>query len=328
MRKFDIPLSGLSYMGCARKVERELTSQHQVNIHDLTPQHITLDSDSPFVDLEQSIQSLGYQAGHQYQFHLSGLSCGKCVAKLESALEESDDIGQFDVSKTTLSLSTLLTQQQVKDLVASLGYQASESESEIEEPETQPQATQPSSHLHSSNNKETLHFLISGMTCASCVASVERALIQVEGVDKAQVNLAEQSALVFSTSKDNKTINAIANAVEEAGYQAEIVDDPATQQEKQQAQQMTVQAHHKKSAWAGIVIGVPLMLWGVLGGNMMIRTIQDQLIWGVVGIICFWLLANAGKSFFSNAWQALTHKRATMDTLVALGTGAAWLFSM
>ena len=91
---------------------------------------------------------------------------------------------------------------------------------------------------------------------------------------------------------------------------------------------MTVQAHHKKSAWAGIVIGVPLMLWGLLGGNMMIRTIQDQLIWGVVGIICFWLLANAGKSFFSNAWQALTHKRATMDTLVALGTGAAWLFSM
>ena len=62
MRKFDIPLSGLSCMGCARKVERELTSQHQVNIHDLTPQHITLDSDSPFVDLEQSIQSLGYQA--------------------------------------------------------------------------------------------------------------------------------------------------------------------------------------------------------------------------------------------------------------------------
>lgn len=328
MRQFDIPLSGLSCMGCARKVERELTSQHRVNIHDLTPQHITLDSDSPFVDLEQSIQSLGYQAGHQYQFHLSGLSCGKCVAKLESALEESDDIGQFDVSKTTLSLSTLLTQQQVKDLVASLGYQASESESEIEEPETQPQATQPSSHLHSSNNKETLHFLISGMTCASCVASVERALTQVEGVDKAQVNLAEQSALVFSTSKDNKTINAIANAVEEAGYQAEIVDDPATQQEKQQAQQMAVQAHHKKSAWAGIVIGVPLMLWGVLGGNMMIRTSQDQLIWAVVGIICFWLLANAGKSFFSNAWQALTHRRATMDTLVALGTGAAWLFSM
>lgn len=166
------------------------------------------------------------------------------------------------------------------------------------------------------------------MTCASCVASVERALTQVEGIAKAQVNLAEQSALVFSTYKDSKTVNAIANAVKEAGYQAEIVDDPATQQEKQQAQQMAVQAHHKKSAWAGIAIGVPLMLWGVLGGNMMIRTSQDQLIWGVVGVICFWLLTTAGKSFFSNAWQALTHKRATMNTLVALGTGAAWLFSM
>ncbi len=154
MRQFDIPLSGLSCMGCARKVERELTSQHQVNIHDLTPQRVTLDSDSPFADLEQSIQSLGYQAGHQYQFHLSGLSCGKCVAKLESALNENDDVGHFDVSKTTLSLSTLLTQQQVKDLVASLGYQASETKSEIDETSTQPQTKQSNSHHPSSNHKD------------------------------------------------------------------------------------------------------------------------------------------------------------------------------
>ena len=70
------------------------------------------------------------------------------------------------------------------------------------------------------------------------------------------------------------------------------------------------------------------MLWGVLGGNMMIRSTQDQLIWGAIGLICLWLLATAGRSFFTNAWQALSNKRATMDTLVALGTGAAWLFSM
>ncbi|NMV27798.1 Cu+ exporting ATPase, partial [Vibrio parahaemolyticus] len=69
-------------------------------------------------------------------------------------------------------------------------------------------------------------------------------------------------------------------------------------------------------------------IWGVAGGNMMIRSTNDQLAWGAIGIVCLLLLATAGKHFFSNAWLAATHKRATMDTLVALGTGAAWFYSM
>lgn len=63
------------------------------------------------------------------------------------------------------------------------------------------------------------------------------------------------------------------------------------------------------------------MLWGVFGGNMMIRNSSDQMVWGGIGVICFALLLTAGRHFFMNAWQALTHGRATMDTLVALGTG-------
>ncbi|MCG9677924.1 copper-translocating P-type ATPase [Vibrio sp. Isolate24] len=329
MRQFDIPLSGLSCMGCARKVEHELTSQYQVTIHDLTPKHITLESNCSFAELESSIRSLGYQAGFQYTFHLSGLNCGRCVAKVKAALEAHELVGQFDVAKTQLSISTLLTRQQVQALVESLGYQASEytgveEESEIEHVPSQTRST-PS---NTPEGTQTIHLLIAGMTCASCVSSVEKALAQVPGVIKAQVNLAEQSALVFTEDKSRTLFSALAKSVQQAGYQAELIDDPSTQQEKQAAQQNALQAHHKRSALAGIMLGVPLMLWGVLGGNMMIRTAQDQLAWGGIGALCFWLLATAGRSFFTNAWQALVHKRATMDTLVALGTGAAWLFSM
>ncbi|MGM2634463.1 hypothetical protein, partial [Bacillus cereus group sp. Bce040] len=60
---------------------------------------------------------------------------------------------------------------------------------------------------------------------------------------------------------------------------------------------------------------------------MTIQSTQDQWAWGVIAVLTLILLATGGRHFFANAWQALMHKRATMDTLVALGTGAAWLYS-
>lgn len=173
-----------------------------------------------------------------------------------------------------------------------------------------------------------LQMLIQGMTCASCVASVEKALTQVQGVEKAQVNLAEQSALVFVDNDSDDLHAEILESVKQAGYQGEILQDAATQQEKQAQQQRQQQKRFKLDAIAGLVVGAPLMIWGVAGGNMMIRNTNDQLAWGAIGIVCLLLLATAGKHFFSNAWLAATHKRATMDTLVALGTGAAWFYSM
>ncbi|NOH72486.1 copper-translocating P-type ATPase [Vibrio pectenicida] len=328
MNRFDIPLSGLNCMGCARIIERHLLSEHSVFIHELTTEHISLDSSSSFKQLESSINSLGYNAGNHYQFNLSGLNCSKCVTKLNLALEKHSLIGQFQVSKTDLSLSTLLSAQQIQDIVTSLGYKASSDESQLHHaiPDTAPakENFQPLAE----ENIYNLNFFISGMTCASCVASVERAIERVGEIQKAQVNLAEQSALVISASKSNSVITSILDSVQKSGYKADYIIDPETQQQEHLAKQQTKQAQHKNSAWAGIAIGAPLMLWGILGGNMMIRTPQDQLIWGGIGLICLWLLCTAGHSFFTNAWQALRNKRATMDTLVALGTGAAWLFSM
>jgi Cu+-exporting ATPase len=326
MHQFDIPLSGLNCMGCARKVEKALNENHSVTIEQLSPTRTTIQTDASFAEVEHSINQLGYQAGNQYHFYLSGLSCCKCVKKLKQALEDNHFVGQFEASKTELSLSTLLAQSEVIAFVESLGYQAAEQQSLAEnKAEEEVQASPPESKQASTLTSQ--HYLISGMTCASCVASVEKALLTVEGVEKAQINLAEQSALLFSSSAkiDEQQVTA---AVSQAGYQAELVLDQEQQQEKQLAQQLETQAKHKRSAWIGLLIGAPLMAWGVFGGNMMIRNGQDQFTWGLVGIICLWLLATAGRSFFSNAWQALTHKRATMDSLVALGTGAAWLYSM
>lgn len=340
MHTFDIPLAGLNCMGCARKVEKALVSEHDATIDSLSPTQVVTQTEANFSQLEESISQLGYQAGHQYRFFLSGLSCCKCVKKVREALEFNCYVGSFEVSKSELSISTLLTQQEVQELIASLGFEATTesqstenqiAESQVEEPHTTQETPVQQQTDQSQSDAQALssqHLLISGMTCASCVSSVEKALLSVEGVERAQINLAEQSALVFSSQFDEGINQAIVKSVADAGYQAEIVLDQEQQQQKQLEQQLATQEKHKRSAWVGMAVGAPLMAWGLFGGNMMIRHNQDQIAWGMVGLLCLWLLATAGRSFFTNAWQAFTHKRATMDTLVALGTGAAWFYSM
>lgn len=328
-------------MGCARKVEKTLHANHSVEILNLSPTSVEVKTDASLNEIVESIESLGYQAGHAYDFNLSRLSCGGCVRKLSTLLESNADVISFEASTTQLNIRTLLSEQQVIDLVASLGYTASkevitgtestEVKSAEPEDETQPaQSEAPDKPLEDipPASSTQLQMLIQGMTCASCVSSVEKALTKVEGVEKAQVNLAEQSALVFAIQDSEDLHQAIVESVKQAGYQAEILQDAATQQEKQAQQQLAQQKRFKFDAIAGLVVGAPLMLWGVAGGNMMIRHTSDQFIWGAVGLLCLLLLATAGRHFFSNAWLAATHKRATMDTLVALGTGAAWFYSM
>ncbi len=332
MYQLVIPLSGLNCMGCARKVENALHANHDVEILNLSPTQVEVKTESSLKELVSSIESLGYQAGNHYELNLSGLSCGGCVKKLSSLLESNQDVISFEASTTHLEIRTLLSEQQVIDLIATLGYTANLDSVEVEN-ESSPETEQVEKQ---SNIKDTqvppasiqLQMLIQGMTCASCVSSVEKALTNVEGVEKAQVNLAEQSALVFASQDSDDLLNAIVESVKQAGYQAEILQDAATQQEKQAQQQRQQQKRFKLDAIVGLVVGAPLMIWGVAGGNMMIRSTNDQLAWGAIGIVCLLLLATAGKHFFSNAWLAATHKRATMDTLVALGTGAAWFYSM
>ncbi|MDF4367335.1 cation transporter, partial [Vibrio parahaemolyticus] len=235
MYQLVIPLSGLNCMGCARKVEKALHANHDVEILNLSPTQVEVKTESSLKELVSSIESLGYQAGNHYEINLSGLSCGGCVKKLSSLLESNQDVISFEASTTHLEIRTLLSEQQVIDLIATLGYTANLDSVEVENessPETEPVEKQ-------SNIKDTqvppasiqLQMLIQGMTCASCVSSVEKALTNVEGVEKAQVNLAEQSALVFASKDSDDLLNAIVESVKQAGYQAEILQDAATQQE-------------------------------------------------------------------------------------------------
>jgi Cu+-exporting ATPase len=321
-------------MGCAKKVERALHANHKMEIQALSPTSVELLTDSSLPSVIQTIESLGYTAGYHYDLQLSGLNCAGCVKKLTALLASNNQVITFEASTTQLTVKTLLSEQQIIDLIASLGYRASAAAqpkpAKLELTTDQTKAINAGSAPIQQEPPATiqLQLLIQGMTCASCVASVEKALSKLPVVEKAQVNLAEQSALVFAVEDSDAVRQDLIDAVQQAGYQAEVLQDASTQQEKQARQQQAQQKRFRLDAIAGLVVGAPLMLWGIAGGNMMIRHANDQLVWGVVGMICLLLLATAGRLFYTNAWQAARHKRATMDTLVALGTGAAWLYSM
>ena len=348
--QYQLPLAGLSCCKCVRKVKDALDSQPEIFSSDVSKTELTATGTLPEPKLIELIESLGFSVPLQdteqsevmsstYELALSGLSCGKCVAKVEALLKERADIDSFAVTKTHASVQTSLEQAEVIGLIETAGFSAapaSESVTDVssaDENNTQENSTnnaKPETVLDELSDTDTAddaatsqQFILSGMTCASCVSSVEKAILSVPGVSSTSVNLAERTALVSGHAPSNKIIQA----VEDAGYQAELSEDELTRRQRQQAQNEKVYQQHIKNAYIALAVGGPLMAWGVFGGSMMIVSRADQIGWGIVGIITLFLLATVGKHFFVNAWKAFKHHRATMDTLVALGTGAAWLYS-
>jgi len=165
-----------------------------------------------------------------------------------------------------------------------------------------------------------LHLSINGMSCAGCVASVEKAINSVSGVDKAEVNFAEHSAMVYGSVDGDELLKAIVLA----GYEASPFpeDQQADDSEQQQLQFKKIML---KAIVAGL-LGFPLMAVSVL--EIIPSLSQSPMLWIIIGFITSAIMWFSGRHFFIGAWTAFKHHDATMDTLIALGTGTAWLYSM
>jgi len=335
MKTYTIALSGLGCGKCIKKLSDLFGQEADSQIESITKEQLVLSTSLPLSDVIQKIEQLGYGAGNHYTLALSGLNCGRCVNKVKQHLSGLYQVAEFEVSKTELSLKTTLDIDEVIAEIQSLGYQAATEKQLLNTPDSgqsTPSSSEPveNSQVHnSSEHSNVINLVLKGMTCASCVASVEKACLAVEGVSKAQINLAEQSATVWlaENADDSAVLTQLIHSIGQAGYGASAIQNQQQQQQELQQANINQQNHYKRSAIQALVIGAPMMLWGMLGGSMMITSPADQAGWGAVALICFALLATAGRSFFVNALQSLKHKRATMDTLVALGTGAAWFYS-
>lgn len=172
-------------------------------------------------------------------------------------------------------------------------------------------------------------FLISGMSCAACVAKVEKAIRNVAQVEQVRVNLADNTAAVVGGDSDQ-----ISQAVTAAGYQAELLEDEITRAQKiEQKYQQDIQ-HKIKQTTVALIVGFGLMI------AMWLKLLPSYEQFGQahpVGYQAFYLLLSllviaaiyySGKHFFVRAWTNLLHKTTSMDTLVTLGALTSLLLSL
>ncbi len=173
-----------------------------------------------------------------------------------------------------------------------------------------------------SSDDEGLRLSILGMSCAGCVEGVETALASVDGVDFVSVNFADHTALV----KGGVDPDLLKKAVQEAGYDAAVMEGLEDTSEQEELELARYEKLMKKAKVAAI-FGIPLMLFGHLGWLPEISSPAGSWFWPIVALISLAILRYSGGHFYTSAVKLLMHGQANMDTLIALGTGAAWIYS-
>lgn len=168
--------------------------------------------------------------------------------------------------------------------------------------------------------------IIEGAGCASCVGKIESALKGVKGVSHAEMNFALRTVSVSG----NADVQLLINAIENIGYNAKSTNEKNENQfldEKEQADKKYYKSLLLKTIFA-LSLGIPLMVYSMLGGPMTVNTELERSIWFAIGALCAVTMYISGKHFYIGAWKSLQNHSANMDTLIALGTGTAWLYSM
>jgi Cu+-exporting ATPase len=231
----------------------------------------------------------------EWQFPVEGMTCASCVARVERSLSAVTGVAEASVNFATeqarVKAGPGVSMQTLKAAVEKAGYAV---------------------------GQEALRLRIDGMTCASCVARVEKALRQVPGVLQAEVNLATETAEV-KIAGASATLAQLLAAVDKAGYQARAMDDASAA------------AHAAEKPGAAVwpialaaALSAPLMLpmLGMLAGQEW--RLNGWLQWALATPVQFWL----GARFYRAGFKALRAKTGNMDLLVALGTSAAYGLSV
>src|SRR5215471_12480717 len=158
---------------------------------------------------------------------------------------------------------------------------------------------------------QTVHLKVGGMTCAACQAHVQHALEEIPGVEQAAVHLMTGDATVrFDPAKANEA--DLIHAIEETGYDAEVAqaDAPVSEEDSQPAIKAIV----------SLAIGAVAMWLSMQ--FMEVRIVQFALMIATLGVMAW-----AGNKIYIGAFRTAIHGSSDMNTLVALGTGAAFLYS-
>ena len=229
---------------------------------------------------------------------ITGMTCAACVVHVENALEEVGGVGRVSVNLATEKASLDLDSNGVE--LADLTRAVEEAGYGI------------------GTRKTTL--AIGGMTCAACVVHVENALRASDGVLSAQVNLATERASVEYVP-GVAGISALRHSVEDAGYSvAAVVGDP----NDDAATPKDVRTLRNRMIFSLAVAALIMALMAVPNAADLLPFRMDFALLALATPVQFW----GGRGFYTSAWSAARHLTSNMNTLIAVGTSAAYIYSL
>jgi len=174
------------------------------------------------------------------------------------------------------------------------------------------------------NNKSTSYkrLYVSDISCASCVNTIETALKSIPGVDEVEVNFADRTVNVSGNAAEDVLIKAIAGS----GYTACLIEDNTQDSDKENQELVHYKELLKKTIVAGVI---SLIIIAVTMLDLLpdLTTFKGQFSWGIVSLLSLFVLVYSGGRFFTGALKSFKNHNANMDTLIAIGTGVAWVYS-
>ncbi len=237
---------------------------------------------------------------------VEGMTCASCVGRVERALKKLPGVSDAAVNLATERADVTVDGADRASLIAAIekaGYQV-------------PQ--------------QTLELSVAEMTCASCVARVERALKKVPGVSSASVNLATERATVQGSADARALIDAITRA----GYPARLASSSAAMQQELEQRKQAEQAALKRDLLLAAMLTLPVFILE-MGSHMipaMHHWVQDSIglqnSWYLQFVLTTLVLIGPGRRFFTLGFPALLRGTPDMNSLVAVGASAAYAFSI
>lgn len=245
-------------------------------------------------------------------FAIEGMTCSSCVQTVETTMQKMDGVKNATVNFVTEKLSieydrSMLTDDEIKAAVANAGYSVVDN-----------------------TMKKVLN--INGMTCSSCAQTVEKTTQQLDGVNTAVVNLATEKLTVEYEPETISLVNII-QAIADEGYEAhEHVDSADAAELAEEKKDSEIQGFWKRFV-ASAIFTIPLMY---ISMGPMINLPVPEFLNPVTGALAFAMaqliltipVMYYGKEYFTVGFRTLFRGHPNMDSLVALGTSAAFVYSL
>ena len=270
VRQYSLSLSGVNCMNCVGKITsalKEIDPDISFIINDKKDRAELITILKP----EQAIQVIteaGYLSAlitrRHYSTSVANVSCQHCVKKITSRIKEIDtnaDI-EVDISAQRLTVQSYVDDSQIEHVLQDLGYSDTQGEPEpyIQNSIGSDNETADFGALaeKGSAKKETVHLALQGVTCASCVNTIERALTNLQQIESVDINFANRTATVHS----RQSADTLIRAIQSVGYDAkEIVDKDVAEDEKTEREVQEYRLKVKQSI-IGLGVGIPLMAYG------------------------------------------------------------------